>query len=110
MGQNENKPEGTLVRLAKQCQADSEKWFPDANHIPHHVLALCGEVGELANIVKKIERGSLDPKEAGVQYNLAMELTDVFIYVLNLAGLMHIDLEITYMMKRSENEKRFSNG
>lgn len=96
--------------LAKQCLEDSERWFGDAScveSIPHHALAMCGEAGEFANIVKKIERGSLDIKTPQVRYDLAMELTDVFVYMLNLAGLMKIDLGKTYEIVRSANEKRF---
>lgn len=99
--------DGKLVQLAKQCNEDSARWFPEANNLFHHALGLGGEVGEFQNIVKKVDRGSLDIKVPQVRYDLAMELTDVLIYVLNLAGLMHIDLEQTYKMKRAENEKRF---
>jgi NTP pyrophosphatase (non-canonical NTP hydrolase) len=103
--------EGLLVQMAKQCGEDSEKWFgdfPGKYSIPHHTLAMCGEVGEFANIVKKIERGSLDIRTPKVRYDLAMELTDVFVYLLNLANLLHVDLEQTYMIVRANNEKRFS--
>lgn len=100
--------ESRLSELARQCVTDSERWFPDSNHVPHHTLSLCGEVGEVANIVKKIERGSLNIKDARVRYDLAMEITDAFIYLLNLAGLLGIDLEKAYMHKRAENEKRFN--
>jgi len=99
--------EEKLVALAKQCQDDSERWFAENNNIIHHSLGMAGEVGEFCNLVKKIDRGSLDIRTPQVRYDLAMELTDVFIYLLNLAGMMHIDLEKTYMIKRGENEKRF---
>lgn len=99
-----------LSALAKQCIEDSERWFGDAAtvySIPHHTLAMCGEVGEFANLVKKIERGSLDIKTPQVRYDLAMELTDVFVYMLNLAGLLRIDLGKTFQIVRNNNEKRF---
>lgn len=97
--------------LSSQCLDDSKRWFPSAApSIVHHCLGLAGETGEFIDIVKKIDRGSIDSKDAAVKRNLAMELTDVFIYVLNLAGLMGIDLEKTYQLKRAENEKRFGNG
>lgn len=99
-----------LGKLAKQCVQDSEKWFGDnacVYSISHHSLAMAGEVGEFCNVVKKIERGSLDPKDAKVRMQLAMELTDVFVYMLNIAGLMGFDLDRTYMMVRAANEKRF---
>jgi NTP pyrophosphatase (non-canonical NTP hydrolase) len=110
MSDKNQEPISHTWKLAMQCQEDSQRWFPDANHVPHHALSLAGEVGELCNIVKKLERGSLDIRDAGVRYDLAMELTDVYIYLLNLAGLLKVDLEKAYMYKRSENEKRFGNG
>jgi NTP pyrophosphatase (non-canonical NTP hydrolase) len=103
----EQKPDNLVVQLAKQCQQDSEDWFADANNMVHHSLGMAGEVGEFCNIVKKIDRGSLDIRTSRVRYDLAMELTDVFIYVLNLAGMMHIDLAETYKIKRTENVQRF---
>lgn len=99
-----------LWLLAKQCVEDSERWFGDSAcvySIPHHALAMAGEVGEFANIVKKIERGSLDIRTPKVRHDLAMELTDVFVYMLNLAGLLKIDLGRSYDMVRANNERRF---
>jgi NTP pyrophosphatase (non-canonical NTP hydrolase) len=75
--------------------------------IVHMALSMAGETGEFCNIVKKIQRGSLNPNDAKVRYDLAMELTDVFIYMLNLAGMLQIDLEKAYQVKRAENNKRF---
>jgi NTP pyrophosphatase (non-canonical NTP hydrolase) len=103
------KPEMTLVQLANQCKEDSTRWFPlVAEDIPHHMLSLAGEVGELANIVKKIQRGDLDYKDAMVRHDAAMELTDIFIYVLNIAALMRVNLYESYKVKRNENDKRFT--
>lgn len=96
--------------LAKQCVEDSERWFGDStivHSVPHHALAMAGEVGEFCNIVKKIDRGSLTFSDAATRYNLAMELTDVYVYLLNLAGLLDIDLEESYKLVRAANEKRF---
>src|SRR4051795_12373064 len=56
---------GVLHTIARQCVADGKRWFPEtAEALPFTALALCGEVGELANIVKKIARGSLNIKDA----------------------------------------------
>lgn len=101
-----------LGKLANQCREDSVKWFGDRDieghaGMMHCTLALAGEVGEFANILKKIDRGSLAYKDAEVRYDLAMELTDVLVYVLNLAGIMRIDLGETYKMVRANNDKRF---
>lgn len=97
-----------LVELALQCQADSDRWFPSiGNDIGYHALSMAGEVGEFCNIVKKIQRGSLDSRAAAVRHDLSMELTDAFVYMLNIAALMNINLEQSYYIKRAENEKRF---
>jgi NTP pyrophosphatase (non-canonical NTP hydrolase) len=42
-----------------------------------------------------------------VRVNLAEELTDGFIYMLNIAALLGIDLERTYERVRATNAKRF---
>jgi NTP pyrophosphatase (non-canonical NTP hydrolase) len=100
---------GRVWELAKECLHDSKRWFPGtAPSLVHHCLGLAGEAGEFIDIVKKIDRGSLSIKDAAVRRMLAMEITDVFIYVLNIAGLLGIDLEETYKMKRIENERRFA--
>jgi NTP pyrophosphatase (non-canonical NTP hydrolase) len=105
MGTNGVRPPSRTAELSLQCVQDSIRWFGDT---VTHTLALAGEVGELANIVKKIDRGSLNGRAPVVRHMMAMELTDVFIYVLNLAGIMGIDLEEAYKIKRAENEQRFS--
>lgn len=108
---NKQATPSALGKMAKQCVEDSERWFGDSNvvySIPHHTLAMLGEAGEFANIVKKIERGSLDVKDAKVRMMLANELTDVFVYMLNIAALLNIDLEKSYMMVRANNERRFT--
>lgn len=111
-----------LIVLARQCVEDSRRWFPDVApgpddtprqtimQIVHHTVAMFGEVGEFANIVKKIERGSLDLNDGEVQFNLRDELADVLIYLLNLAGMLKIDLLYAYNDKRERNEVRFSHG
>lgn len=107
----EKESSGVLAELALQCVADSELYFPNlGNNISHHALAMAGEVGEFCNIVKKIERGSLDGYDAKVKLDMAMELTDVFIYLLNIAGLLRIDLEAAYKMKRGQNHARFASA
>lgn len=103
------KSQGVLAGLAIQCFQDSERWFGDtgAHNLPHHTLSLAGEVGELANIVKKIDRGSLNHRDPIVKKQLAMEATDVFVYLLNIAAILNIDLYQSYMVVRTNNEKRF---
>lgn len=101
---------GVLSELAAICLDDSDRWFGDTGttrSVAYMALCLAGEVGEFANIVKKIERRSLDIHDAAVRVQLAMELTDVFVYLLNLAGLLGVDLEKSFAIVRSRNEERF---
>jgi NTP pyrophosphatase (non-canonical NTP hydrolase) len=97
-----------LAQLAQACMADSERWFPGQAHsMAFLTLALAGEVGELANIVKKVERGSLDPHDAAVKRMMDMETTDVLIYLMNIFALLKVDPAKSYEKKRQENEQRF---
>jgi NTP pyrophosphatase (non-canonical NTP hydrolase) len=101
---------GFLNALAKQCAEDSDRWFGDMpahDSLPHHALAMAGEVGEFCNVVKKVDRGSLDINDPKVRIMLANELTDVFTYLLNLAAILRTDLERSYLHVRAHNEQRF---
>jgi NTP pyrophosphatase (non-canonical NTP hydrolase) len=98
----------TIQEIIKQCGKDSHRWFPKtADDIGFMTLAMVGEAGEVANVVKKILRGSLFLKDAKTKNDLAMEITDVFIYLMDLCDLLGIDIERAYNMKRMENEQRF---
>ena len=70
------------------------------------LVSLTGELGETANIVKKIVRGDfkLDEKKDELQE----EITDVFIYLLKLSYQLDIDLEKAYADKMKKNWERFS--
>lgn len=97
-----------LVSLRDQCVRDSNIWFPGQSQtLMHHTLALCGEVGELANIVKKLDRGSLSMSSELVLHDLESESADVLIYLLNVFGLLNIDPLRAYITKRTFNDKRF---
>ncbi|NOT37620.1 MAG: nucleotide pyrophosphohydrolase [Saprospiraceae bacterium] len=74
-------------------------------HLQFLVLSLAGEVGELANSVKKVVRGDEELETSKVK--IAEELTDVFIYVLKLASQMNIALEENYLQKLETNKSRF---
>lgn len=95
--------------LMQQCKEDSEKWFPEAQSLTLQTLCLAGEVGEIANIVKKVERGTLRMEDA--METLPEEVVDVLIYLLNL--MTHDTfkdvkwMELWYA-KRKYNEMRFA--
>ena len=116
-------PDHLLNQLVRQCREDSKRWFPETikthdqygdlseklllEAIKHHTLAMVGEVGEFVNLVKKIDRGDKAFTEQIMQFDLKDELTDVFIYLLNLAALLDFDLLAQYVSKRKVNESRF---
>jgi NTP pyrophosphatase (non-canonical NTP hydrolase) len=106
-----DQPNVRLAFLERQALDDSERWFgdiPASQTLAHHLMSLFGEVGELANVYKKIERGSLDPKNPAVIAKLRMETTDIFVYLLNVAALLNFDLDAMNQTVRAQNEKRFT--
>lgn len=108
-----------LGRMVLQCVADSARWFPgEAQSVANLTLCLAGEVGEIANLVKKVTRGSLtfeeatDPSFMGEdgESTLQEEIVDVLIYLCNLMGhesFKDIDWHAIWNGKREYNEQRF---
>jgi NTP pyrophosphatase (non-canonical NTP hydrolase) len=73
--------------------------------LEHSVVCLVGELGEFANLLKKVNRG--DRAYEGARDELADELTDVFIYLMQIANQMDLDLETSYLTKLAKNRERF---
>lgn len=95
-----------IQEMAEQCLKDSDEWFPNQSRQPDFlVLCLFGEVGELANEVKKVLRGThrFDDQLPKIKE----EATDVLIYLLNFMAIMGIDIEKEYNDKRQFNVSRF---
>ncbi len=98
----------SIEDIVKQCIQDSEDWFPDVTgDLGFFLIALVGEVGEFANLLKKGIRGDGDTNNEAYHSLLAFELTDIFIYLMNIAGMMNVDLEKMYQVKREQNVGRF---
>jgi NTP pyrophosphatase (non-canonical NTP hydrolase) len=97
-----------LREIAAQVHRDSAFWFGEelTLNAPYMCLALCGEVGEVANIIKKLQRGSLVQTEE-VRNDIAEEITDSFIYVIALAHACGVDLGKAYDAKRAINIGRW---
>jgi NTP pyrophosphatase (non-canonical NTP hydrolase) len=97
----------TLGELAEQCQEDVERWFPDyAWNLPHQALGLCGEAGELANMVKKAQRGTVSFAE--LRDAMAKEAIDVLVYLFSIFAILEMDEpEEEYARVRAANESRF---
>lgn len=69
------------------------------------IISLFGEVGETANIIKKIVRGDYKLEEK--RDELSEEIIDVFIYLIKLSYQLNIDIEKEYISKMTKNEERF---
>jgi NTP pyrophosphatase (non-canonical NTP hydrolase) len=78
----------------------------DTQPLVYLALALAGEVGEIANVVKKLERGDLTYAEA--LDSLKEEAADVLIYLLKLSYQTEIDLEGAFVEKLRVNKLRFA--
>jgi len=73
--------------------------------LEHLLVCLIGEVGECANLVKKVVRG--DISYAAVGRDLGGELADIFIYLIKISTQANIDLEREFLQKLEYNRERF---
>ena len=97
-----------LDEIAAQCLEDSLNWFPETTgDLGFLTIAMLGEAGEFANYIKKGMRGDYSPDDVEFQAVISEELTDVFIYMMNIFGAMGWDLEEMYKRKRAINVERF---
>jgi NTP pyrophosphatase (non-canonical NTP hydrolase) len=82
--------------------------------LKYSIIALTGELGELAEPVKKFLRES---EKTGIKKNdyenlkeqIKEELADIFIYLIKLANLLDIDLKQECFKKINKNKNRFKN-
>jgi NTP pyrophosphatase (non-canonical NTP hydrolase) len=88
-------------RLGKPAhpKADGSDWC-----LAQWSNAVCGELGEAANIIKKIERGDITLEEA--RPHLARELADVQTYLDILAFRAGVDLGEATIQKWNEVSER----
>jgi len=80
------------------------KNHPEA--LEHLVVCLAGEVGELANIAKRIRRG--DKMYDQSVEAIIEETVDIFIYILKVANQVGFELQPAYFEKMERNRIRFS--
>lgn len=102
--------EVTLEEMLIQCHFDGLSWFPKVTRdLEYNTIALAGEVGEFANKFKKVLRGDKDYDYSNpeVREDLALELTDVLVYLLNCFAIMNVNPEATYAIVRARNIERF---
>jgi NTP pyrophosphatase (non-canonical NTP hydrolase) len=84
---------------AAHSKADGSDWSP-----AQWLQAVVGELGEFANLQKKVERGDLTVEEAKPM--LAKEIADVATYLDILAFRLGIDLGEAVRLKFNEVSKR----
>ncbi|MDD3102570.1 MAG: MazG nucleotide pyrophosphohydrolase domain-containing protein [Patescibacteria group bacterium] len=99
-----------LQKLFDEKHKGAFSWHQKINSENIHILeyliiGLIGEVGELANIIKKIRRGDLTYSEH--KDDIAEEIVDVFIYLLKMAYQNDIDIEQEFLRKLEKNKRRF---
>jgi NTP pyrophosphatase (non-canonical NTP hydrolase) len=116
-----------LPGITEQALGNSRRWFPElharglAEQIIHQTLGLAGEAGEVANVVKKANRAGWQTKGirigtsevvphyeiVSIDNDAADELADVLTYLLNLAGLLGVDLVEAFHRKQAICEERW---
>ncbi len=97
-----------LNEVQEEIRTDSELFFPDmADDLPHHLLGLAGEVGEVANLVKKAQRGSEHFEDPEFYSEVVNEVVDTFIYIMSIANILSFDMGECYDIKRTYNYTRF---
>src|SRR5450830_970470 len=79
--------------------------------ISKEIVGLVGEIGEFANIVKKINL-SLDLNSdisnlTDLEANLSEELIDTFIYLIRLSVLLKVDIPNKYLKKKQKNSMKY---
>jgi NTP pyrophosphatase (non-canonical NTP hydrolase) len=103
-----------LIRAQREFDArhasDGRSWAtpigPDSIFVLLELtVALTGEVGEFANIAKKVARGDFALDAA--KPDMALELADVLIYLFKLSDQLGTNLEEAFRKKLELNEKRF---
>ena len=117
--------EGYLESLAslgrRQIDADRAHGFPidlpddecRRNQLFKDLVGLMGEIGEFANLLKKVELAATQPGYEGpslaaADAELRMELADAQIYMLRLAHLLRVDLAKAVAKKMQINDERYA--
>jgi deoxycytidine triphosphate deaminase len=106
--------------VSRQIDADRKHGFPvdppdeeaRGNQLSKDLVGLMGEIGEFANLLKKVEltitRPGYDgPNLAAATPDLRLELADAQIYLLRLAHLLRVDLGEAVLEKMRLNDVRY---
>jgi NTP pyrophosphatase (non-canonical NTP hydrolase) len=84
------------------------------NQISRDLIGIFGEIGEFANLVKKINlqmdyKNGMSVEELGKEETaLQEELVDTFIYLIRLSKLVKVDLEKAFLAKVESNARKYA--
>lgn len=106
--------------IRRQIERDRRRGFPvefstegeQIQQLMRDLVGLLGEVGEFANILKKVELGRTNPRYvapslADAQSDLEEELADTAIYLFRLSEILKVDLEEAILTKIKANDQRY---
>ena len=106
------------MRTIEDFQA-FHRWLDERNHfsteIPLNMMLLSGEVGELAQVIKKVhfmmsrndgESVTLEDALAAYRESIGQELADCLAYVFKIANYTGVDLQKAYVEKMEQNLDR----
>jgi len=98
----------SLNELCKRLEKfrDDRDW--DQFHTPKNlIMAINGEAGELASKVQWISNSNIF-MDRNIRFSeLPAEMADIFIYLVNLANTLEIDLIEAANLKIDDNETRY---
>ena len=94
------------LRAVNMCRAGEARAYDKCKHWTHAqwMQALVGEVGELANILKKVDRGDYPIEQ--VKPEIEKELADIQIYLDLLASNLDVHLGKATAAKFNEVSRR----
>ncbi|MGR8927035.1 hypothetical protein ACU8MB_25250 (plasmid) [Rhizobium leguminosarum] len=106
--------------IKKQIDADTRRGFPTSfendrerqDQLMRDLVGLVGEIGEFADLLKKVglvlsTPGYSGPSLAEAAPQLRLELADVAIYLFRLSTILEGDLENDVLQKMKINDKRY---
>lgn len=102
-----------LNTLAADCLARARGWHPelfDRSHaevLLHLALGANEEAGEVAGPIKKWDRHRNYGRLDDVRGEVAPEIVDVLMYVLQLAAFLGIDVDQAFAAKVAQNNVRW---
>lgn len=82
------------------------------NAVERDLVGLLGEIGEFANVLKKIQLLERFPEKMETEWrhrqtDLGEEVVDALIYLVRIASHLNIDLEQSYIEKMRKNAQKY---